>query len=130
MRPKTSPLGTRLCERVDSDNDHVGLPQDCMLHHYNDYCLNDRTTIITPRTCRVTRGTESVRGNADTSRFILRDTAAIVVDNTNIKHFQMRRKKSEQLVQHIKTLPQGWHGNFDIKLLCIIWIQTTPILVR
>ena len=87
MRPKTSPLGTRLCECVNCDDGCVGLAQDCMLHHCNKYCLDDRKTVTTLRTCRVARGTELIWGNADTPGFIMRDTAAIVADDKNIRQF-------------------------------------------
>ena len=68
-----------------------------MLRHYNDYCLEDKKTVTTPGTCRVTRGTGSVRGNAETPGFKMHDTTGFVSDNKNTRHYQIRRKNQNDL---------------------------------
>jgi hypothetical protein len=112
----TSPLTRRYSECTDEEEDVRQLAQDCMTHECNRYCLKS-TKAGTPRTCRSHYGTETEFGKLDTPGMELIEKARIYRDMKGISHFRMRRTQSVCLVQHSRSLLQGWRANCDIKLL-------------
>ena len=100
VRPKASPLGIRLCGYKNHNEDHEGLAEDCMHHHCNKFCLDKKKTVTITIICRVTCGTESVRGNTDTSGFMMRDTATIVADG---KKYQTLSNEMDEVISTCAT---------------------------
>ncbi len=45
------------------------------------------------------------------------EKARVYRDMKGISHFRMRRTQSAHLVQHSRSLLQGWRANCDIKLM-------------
>jgi hypothetical protein len=56
-------------------------------------------------------------GKQDTQGLPHTTRSKIFIDRIGISHFKMRRTKSVRVVQHSRTLLQGWRANCDIKLL-------------
>jgi hypothetical protein len=111
-----SPLKRRFCESVDHQEDSRLLCQECMVHKCDNYCLGDCPK-VEPRQCRFEYGKETEYGKADTDGRERLDTSVIAVDRRGIEHFRLIRTKSRKVVQHSKTLLQGWRGNCDVQLL-------------
>jgi hypothetical protein len=112
----TSPLTRRYSECTDGEEDGQQLAQDCMCHKCNRYCLKS-TKASTPQTCRSHYGTKTEFGKLDTPVIELIEKARIYRDMKGISQFRMRRTQSVCLVQHSRSLLQGWRANCDIKLL-------------
>ena len=92
------------------------LAQHCMMHQCNKFCLRE-SKLNCARHCRVGYGSESEFGKQDTPGMPRQEQSQIVLDDKGIHHFRMRRTRSVRLVQHSRTLLQGWWANSDIKLL-------------
>jgi hypothetical protein len=89
-----------------------------MCHQYNKYCLRlAKTNTNGTRTCRVHFGTETKYGKQDTQGLPRTTRSKIFIVGKGILHFRMRRTKSVRVVQHSRTLLQGWRANCNIKLL-------------
>lgn len=114
--PSTSPLSKKFCQCTNEREDVRLLAQDCMCHFCNKFCLKQNKNNA-PRTCRVGFGTETTFGHRDTPGMDLCNPGQIVMDNKGIRHFRMKRLHSKRVVQHSRTLLQGWRANCDIKLL-------------
>jgi hypothetical protein len=113
---KTSPLTRKFCECDHEPEDVRLLAQDCMCHHCNRFCLQTNKK-NEPRTCRVGFGTESKFGYRDTPGMTRIPKSEIVKDDRGFWQFRMKRMASNRVVQHSRTLLQGWRANCDVKLL-------------
>lgn len=112
-----SPLRHRFCECYCRKEDARALCEECMIHICNNYCLRDNLKNL-PRECHFGYGKEAAYGQSHTTEGKPISTAsAIVVCKRGLENFQMVRTKSRRVVQHSKTLLQGWRANCDIQLL-------------